>query len=195
MFQSKRIMVILVTLLFIWCLTPEIASAQFPDIFSGYIDGAERARRDNLRDMQAAEQIRQMQINNIQQLIALANKGHPGAQCELGMMFYTGRGLPKDDSKAAYWFQNAAEQGSDFAQNNLGVMYYEGQGVRKDYAKALYWYQKSAAQGNAFAQYNIGELYEKGQGVAKDKTQATYWYQKAADQGLREAKNRLKKLR
>ncbi|MDR3357639.1 MAG: sel1 repeat family protein [Desulfovibrio sp.] len=62
-------------------------------------------------------------------------------------MYENGRGVTKDDAKAAKWFRKAAEQGHSDAQYDLGEMYATGGGVTKDDAKAAEWYGKSLSRG------------------------------------------------
>jgi len=45
------------------------------------------------------------------------------AQCNLGLCYQTGRGVPQDNQKAMRWFIRAAKQGDKTAQHNLGVHY------------------------------------------------------------------------
>ncbi len=117
----------------------------------------------------------------------LAEQGNARAQLNLGLMYYMGQGVPKDERQAAAWFHKAAEQGDDYAQYNLGVMYDNGRGVPKDDQQAVVWYRKAAEQGHAGAQYNLGVMYTLGQGVPKDDQQAVAWYRKAAEQGFASA--------
>jgi TPR repeat protein len=44
-------------------------------------------------------------------------------------MYLKGRGVPKDDEKAANWFKLAAQQGYALAQNKLSMMYEAGVNV------------------------------------------------------------------
>jgi TPR repeat protein len=44
----------------------------------------------------------------------------------------------KDDKKAVYWYQKAADQGQAQTQFNLGVKYAFGKGVLKDDKQAVY---------------------------------------------------------
>ena len=44
-------------------------------------------------------------------LKALAEKGDARAQCELGIRYGYGLGVPEDDKEAVKWFRKAAEQG------------------------------------------------------------------------------------
>lgn len=41
----------------------------------------------------------------------LAKQGNADAQYKLGVMYSEGKGIPKDDSKAVYWYRKAAKQG------------------------------------------------------------------------------------
>ena len=85
-----------------------------------------------------------------------AERGDARAQYNLGVMYYDGRGVAQDYTKALKWWEKAAAQGDADAQYSLGTMYDAGQGVAQDYAKARKWFEKAAAQGLAAAQYNLG---------------------------------------
>ena len=117
----------------------------------------------------------------------------PEGQYELGVKYATGQDVQKDETRAVYWFNKAADQGYAAAQSELGFRYENGSGgLKKDDARGRSWYQKAAEQGNASAQNNLGLMYEQGQGgLAKDDVQAVFWYRKAAEQGLKEAQNNL----
>ncbi len=112
----------------------------------------------------------------------LAERGHADSQYELGIRLYEGRGLPKDEAKAAEWFLKAAEQQNLPAMNALGHVLEFGQGVAKDEKKAVEWYTKAAKLGYAPAQQNLAECYEDGKGVEKDQAEALKWVEKAANQ-------------
>jgi TPR repeat protein len=76
-----------------------------------------------------------------------ANRGHSGAQLNLGRMYDTGRGVPQDDPEAAKWFCLAAERGDAEAQFNLGRLYDEGRGVPQDHAEELKWVSQGCRPG------------------------------------------------
>ncbi len=57
--------------------------------------------------------------------------GLAGAQCNLGLMYAHGNGVPKDAVEAVQWYQKAAEQGHASAQNNLGWAYDHGKASRR----------------------------------------------------------------
>ncbi len=94
----------------------------------------------------------------LKELKILANKGGVYAQFLLGRMYYDGKGVPQDYTKALKWFRMAAVQGNAEAQFFLGTMYGSGKGVSQNYIKAYVWFNLSAAQGNEFAKKNIINL-------------------------------------
>ena len=61
-----------------------------------------------------------------------AEQGFAQAQCNLGVMYANGDGVPQDAAQAVEWYRKAAEQGLAMAQYNLGYMYAKGEGVPKD---------------------------------------------------------------
>ena len=93
-------------------------------------------------------------------------------------MYYNGKGVAQDYTKAVYWYTKSAEQGNAIAQVNLGNIYKNGTpiysktvvvnadgsktenviGIAKDHKKAIYWYTKAAEQGNAEAQKALDSL-------------------------------------
>jgi TPR repeat protein len=58
------------------------------------------------------------------------------AQFNLAFMYTEGKGVAKNNKKAAYWYLKASEQGDIKATYNLGVLYAKGRGVEKDVNKA-----------------------------------------------------------
>lgn len=120
-----------------------------------------------------------------------AETGFAPAQSLLGLMYFNGEGVTKDNGKAIEWYQKAAIQGEASGQYRLGWMYFQGEGVTKDDSKAVEWYQKAAMQGLAKAQNKLGWMYFEGEGVPKDEAKAAMWLQKAAIQGLANAQNQL----
>ena len=123
-----------------------------------------------------------------------ADQRHAGAQCNLGLIYIQGKGVPQNSKEALVWYRKAADQGHSGAQLNLGVMYKQGQGVPQNFKGELVWYRKSANQGQADAQFNLGALYEQGQGVPKSAARALSWYRIAAPHGDKGALKRMAKL-
>ena len=113
-----------------------------------------------------------------------AEQGDAEAQNNLGLMYYTGRGVPQDYQEAGSWFRKAAEQGFAEAQYFLGNIYAEGLGVPRNYQEAESWFRKVAEQGFARAQHYLGRMYTEGWGVPQDYQEAVSWYRKSAEQGF-----------
>ena len=113
----------------------------------------------------------------------LAEQGNTRAQFNLGVMHYSGRGVPRDYEKAFNWYRKAAEQGYARAQFNLGDMYYDGRGVLKNYKEGAKWYWKAAEQGYVDAQANLGDMYYNGRGVPQDYVLAYAWFSIASAAG------------
>ena len=120
--------------------------------------------------------------------------GQPNAQYELAMRLFEGRGLPKDQSAAARWFERAASLGLAPAQYRLGAMYEKGIGVTRDPAAAKRWYLKAAEAGNARAAHNLAVMSaEPGEG-APNYPEAVKWFRRAAELGVRDSQYNLAML-
>ena len=70
---------------------------------------------------------------------AAADAGDANAQYQLGICYYDGNGVVKNETMAVVWWQKAAVQGLVQAQFNLGLCYYNGIGIAQDYSKAVEW--------------------------------------------------------
>jgi TPR repeat protein len=97
----------------------------------------------------------------------LADQGHARAQCNLGIMYETGRGVEPDAKRALELYTLSADQGHARAQFNLGYMYEKGQGVEPDAKRALELYTLSADQGHARAQckMSLSSTSEEDEGI------------------------------
>lgn len=125
-----------------------------------------------------------------------ARDGLDVAQYNLGILYYTGRGLEADHERALHWLEQAAEQGHTQAQFNVGVMYFNGQGIASGWrdiwplslltrsrnrAEAAEWYERAASAGHADAQYYLATMYQQGMGVPEDPVRAHFWAQAARE--------------
>jgi uncharacterized protein len=68
-----------------------------------------------------------------------ANQGNVDAQVNLGVMYYSGRGVAQDHATSRMWYQMAADQGDAEAQIKVGMFYKIGDGVPQDYLRAYMW--------------------------------------------------------
>lgn len=117
-------------------------------------------------------------------LTAAAKTGDPLALFEIGARFTEGRGVANDLSKAAVWYQHAADRGFAPAQYRLANLYEKGTGVERDIPKAKALYQQAADAGNASAMHNLAVLYASGADGTPDFTKAAEWFTKAAELGV-----------
>lgn len=112
-----------------------------------------------------------------------AEQGSANAQYRLGRMYERADRMPKDISKAVYWYKKAAEQNHPQAIMALGELYYYGVEVKQNMHLAFKYFNEAAVYNNYEACYCLGEMYEQGVGVAKHLPTAYKWYKKAADEG------------
>ena len=116
-----------------------------------------------------------------------AEIGNAEAQAALGLCYYNGESVTRNDKEAMKWFQRAAEQGHAGSQCLLGLGYESGTGVPKNMNEAVKWLVKAGNQGQAKAQLELASLYFLGRGVERDYGQSMKWCRMAAEQGEPEA--------
>lgn len=64
--------------------------------------------------------------------------------------------------KAAYWYQQAAENGFAYACAEIAMCYANGDGVKKDLSKAIYWFRRGMELNDPYSAYYLGNLYYNG---------------------------------
>ena len=77
----------------------------------------------------------------------LAEKDIVLAQTNLGYMYSLGEGVEQDLEKSAYWFREAAKNGSTSAQLTMGALAYHGEGMERSAIEAYAWFSVAAAGG------------------------------------------------
>ena len=118
--------------------------------------------------------------------------GSTYAQGNLGTMYHTGKGGPKNFPEALRWYTEAAKANYADSEFNLGIMNELGEGMKQDFAAAAKWYRQAAEQGYVPAQTALGTLYAAGgTGVNPDRGEAYKWFTIAAAKGDDNAKRRL----
>jgi TPR repeat protein len=95
-----------------------------------------------------------------------ADQGDAAGKVEVGALYETGAGVPRDYAEAMRWYRKAADQVPD---------------------------SELVVGGVAAGQRAVALLYARGLGVTADKDQARTWMKKAADQGDSEAQTWLTK--
>lgn len=80
-------------------------------------------------------------------LLRGAQRGDSDDQMQLGVCFYTGRGVPQDNERAVHWFNQSAMQGNAKAQFYLGRARLSGEGGPREQESAYAWFDLAAANG------------------------------------------------
>ena len=141
--------------------------------------------------------IRKLLLVGLSVLLAACSTGRSSddarheSATDTGLRYLLGRGAPRNDAKAFYYFHQAANENDPFAQNEVAYMYATGKGTKRDYGMAFKYYQLAAGHGLASAQYNLGLLYWHGLGTPQDKNLAMNWFRKSAAHGFEPAKKML----
>ena len=113
----------------------------------------------------------------------------------LAEMYFYGRGVKQNYSKAFDLYQFAAINGRNFnAWFRMGEMYEYGYGVPVDNQNAIKFYTIAATNGNVVAMSKLGLIYETGELVEQDYSEAKHWYSLAAWQGSTFAAAKLEEL-
>jgi hypothetical protein len=95
----------------------------------------------------------------LKEITPLAKAGNADAEHLLGLMYYMGRGVPRDYKQAFAWHYKAAVQGKADAEYVIGAMYYTGNAVPQDQKLAVQWFRKAAEQGHPDAQHALALMY------------------------------------
>ena len=120
----------------------------------------------------------------IADLKEIAYAGNVNAQVQLGVIYLTGDGVPKDDTEAVKWLRMAANQDNPLGERYLAEMYFKGRGVPADIVEAAKWLRMAAEQGDAESEHNLAVLYTQGEGVPRNLKEAANWMRKSAEQNL-----------
>lgn len=115
-----------------------------------------------------------------------ADKGSTAAMVELGTLFATGSGVPKDQDQARKLFARAADAGNPRGATNLAALSNSG-GTPADPAEARALLSRAAETNSAEAQYQLGLMMAEGTGGPKDDVAARAMFERAATQGHPEA--------
>ncbi|AXK83168.1 sel1 repeat family protein [Pseudolabrys taiwanensis] len=117
-----------------------------------------------------------------------AGKGSTSAMVELGVIYGTGTGLPKDEAQARALFTRAAEGGNARGVTNLAAV---SNGAPADPTKTRALLAKAAEANAPAAQYQLGVMMADGVGGPQDDVGARALFEKAAAQDHAGALERL----
>ncbi|KAK8843898.1 hypothetical protein M9Y10_024980 [Tritrichomonas musculus] len=115
-----------------------------------------------------------------------ANQNDPKAQFNLGLfnlgdIYYGGKYVQRDITKAIHYFSLAANQNNPDAQFSLGFIYYKGEYVKRDINKAIHYFTLAANQNDPAAQFCLGFIYYFSKYVQKDITKGIHYLSLAAN--------------
>ena len=107
----------------------------------------------------------------------------------LASMYYAGKGIKKDYSKAKQFWEIVIKEPKAYkidkglALSRIGLLYYYSQGVTKNYARARTYFEKTITEGaGGFALGSasrfLGQIYYWGYGVTKDYGRARTYFEK-----------------
>ncbi|KAJ2145710.1 hypothetical protein IW136_000871 [Coemansia sp. RSA 678] len=104
-------------------------------------------------------------------------------------------GVPRDDSKAFAYYQQASKAQHAEANYRTAVCYEVGVGTRRDPTRALQFYRKAAAQSNVPAMYKLGLILIKGlMGITPAPREGINWLKRGADNATPECPHSLHEL-
>ena len=119
------------------------------------------------------------------------NANIPEASFALGALYFSGKGVPVNISKALNYYEKAAENNYAPAQTTLALLYMQGDVVPRDAEKAIGWAEKAAESNDMDAQIMLARWFENGEYIERDMEKAVYFYKKAALNGDINAKTAL----
>ncbi|RGB42655.1 hypothetical protein C1646_786116 [Rhizophagus diaphanus] len=115
--------------------------------------------------------------------INASENNHILAQYFVGVCYFFGHGIMKNEKLALKYFKTTANKNLTNGQKDTGYCYENGIGIEKDLNKAFYWYEKAANNGNIIAIKNLGICYRDEIGVKKDHYKAFELFKQSAEGG------------
>lgn len=112
---------------------------------------------------------------------AQAENGLAEAQLVMGITYYEGRGLPKDEEEGLRWAKRAAEQGVPAAKVYWSGLALQSGRAGADRQTAIGWLTDLSDKGYGQAISRLAQAYTDGTGVPKDLQKSFELCQRAAD--------------
>lgn len=117
----------------------------------------------------------------------IIDKQNRPALNNLGMIYYYGKGVDKNLTKAINYLGKAAIRGDKNSQFYL-AMSLSQINAKIFHSEILFWLEESAKQNYEKAQLLLAIAYIKGEYLEKNITRAKYWIKKAKDNNSTKAK-------
>jgi uncharacterized protein len=121
----------------------------------------------------------------------LADEGSAAAPAMIGLLYFAGAGVPRDNMRACDFFALAEKKADPNGTELLADCFFKGEGRAQDYAQSARLYQEASARGIAIADCALGNQYLSGLGVEKDQAKAAALCRKSADRGVANAQTDL----
>ncbi len=102
------------------------------------------------------------------------------ARYTIGRIYYEGELLPKNPTKALYWFEQVARTGEKSRQYLCGNFYTHGETGRINYEKGAYWLEKAAEQGYKDSRKARALAYYMAEKNHTNRCKAAYWFGQSA---------------
>tara|TARA_R100000306_G_scaffold32711_1_gene34261 strand:+ start:108 stop:1925 length:1818 start_codon:yes stop_codon:yes gene_type:complete len=102
--------------------------------------------------------------------------------------FYVNGTLENNDSLAAFWLAQSANNGDAISQFEFGDRLIHGRGVQQDTDGGIHWLEQSAENGFSVANLSMAVHYARGDLVTKDLQQAALNAYLASNAGQKDAK-------
>ena len=162
----------------------------------------------NLRDLAKAKDpvalfcVGLMEIDNpprnvekgIRNLERAANQGLATAQATLGMIYFTGIGVPRDPKEAISWCSKSARSRLPLGMFYLGMAYSSGDGIPRNNDFSTRWIRAAADKGLVMAQLTLGMKLSLGDGIERNLDHGVQWLRQAANNGSSEAALQLRRF-
>lgn len=113
----------------------------------------------------------------------LAAVDDAAGQTSLGMLYYSGLGVPRDFRVAERWLGKAAQQGRSLAAALLASIYLTARSGLSNDAEAARWAKFSAEAGVPEGAALLAVAYFRGTGVERNLQEAVRWARIAAEHG------------
>jgi len=114
-------------------------------------------------------------------------EGDPSAFMEIGRRYGDGDIFPRDLKKSAFWYEQAAANGSAISKFRLGSLYEDGVGVPKNSNEAERWYKGAVELGNIRAMHNLAVLHAEGSLGRPNFEEAFKWFEMGAKHGIKDS--------
>jgi hypothetical protein len=123
-----------------------------------------------------------------------ANAGFVPAMIELGLWYYSGRGVPLDETRAIALWREAENRGSGEATLRLAVTNVRGDTTREELEHAVAVLREASQKGAVLADVALGYCYEQGIVVVKSSSEAAELYRSAWRRGSQDAHRALRRM-